>query len=229
MGITGAFSPLVSALSLLDERASDGAIHIWADAILTASGVRSECHGLDNLPPSHFVLCANHQSNFDPLVLFRHIRRHLRYVAKAELLKVPLLGPALRNAGNIFVDRTGGDADKAKLKEAAKAVRERVSVVFFAEGTRSDDGQLRPFKKGAATMAIEAGVPLVPAAIAGTHLILQKGSAMIRPRPSALIIGHPIITAGMKPDERDALTKRAHAEVAKLLEEGNRVVEEMEQ
>jgi 1-acyl-sn-glycerol-3-phosphate acyltransferase len=221
-------SALVSALSFVDERAPDSAIHFWADSILKASGVRTECRGLENLPPGNFVLCVNHQSNFDALVLFRHIRRHMRYVAKAQLLKVPLLGPALRRAGNIFVDRTGGSGDRTKLMEAAAQVRDRVSIVFFAEGTRSDDGVLRPFKKGAAAMAIEAGVPLIPAALAGTHRILEKGSMVIRPRPSALCIGEPLSTAGLTADDREALTEKAHAAVTVLLAEGNRLVSEME-
>lgn len=228
VGITGSLSLVVSALSFVDEHAPDPAIHLWADSILKASGVRTVCHGLENLPAGNFVLCANHQSNFDALVLFRHIRRHFRYVAKKELLKVPLLGPALRRAGNIFVERTGGDADKQKLNEAARAVRERVSVVFFAEGTRSDDGILRPFKKGAALMAIDAQVPLIPVAIAGTHRILEKGSMAIHPRPAALMIGKPIDTTGLTTDAREELTQRAHDAVAKLLEEGNRLVAEMD-
>lgn len=228
MGITGSLSAVVSALSFLDERAPDRAIHLWADSILRTSGVRTQCQGLENLPPGNFVLCVNHQSNFDALVLFRHVRRHMRYVAKTQLLKVPLLGPALRRAGNIFVDRTGGSSDRAKLMEAAAAVRDRVSIVFFAEGTRSEDGILRPFKKGAAAMAIEAQVPLVPAALAGTHRILEKGSMIIRPRPSALIIGEPISTTGLSTDDREAVTLKAHAAVAELLERGNRLVAEME-
>lgn len=229
VGITGSLSAVVSALSFLDERAPDAAIHLWADSILRASGVRTECRGLENLPPGNFVLCVNHQSNFDALVLFRHIRRHMRYVAKTQLQKVPLLGPALRRAGNIFVERTGTPADREKLMEAAAAVRDRVSIVFFAEGTRSDDGILRPFKKGAAAMAIEAQVPLIPAAVAGTHLILEKGSMIIRPRPSALLIGEPLPTVGLTADDRDALTQKAHAAVAELLAHGNRIVAEMEQ
>lgn len=103
-----------------------------------------------------------------------------------------------------------------------------MSVVFFTKGTRSDDGILRPFKKGAAIMAIDAGVPLIPCAIAGTHRILEKGSMAIRPRPSALMIGKPIETKGLTPDAREELTLRAHAEVAKLFEEGNRIVAEMD-
>jgi 1-acyl-sn-glycerol-3-phosphate acyltransferase len=228
VGITGVLSPVVSALSLVDERAPDGAIHLWADSILTTSGVRTQCRGLEHLPAGNFVLCANHQSNFDALVLFRHIRRHMRYVAKKELLDVPVLGPALRRAGNIFIERTGGDSDKAKLTDAAQAVRNRVSVVFFAEGTRSDDGVLRPFKKGAAIMAIDAQVPLLPVAIAGTHRILEKGSMAIRPRPAALMVGEPIETHGLTAEARESLTLSAHAEVARLLAQGNALVQEME-
>lgn len=78
-------------------------------------------------------------------------------------------------------------------------------------------------------MALEAQVPLVPAAVAGTHLILPKGSKAIHPRPAALVIGRPIDTAGLSVDARDAITERAHAEVARLLDEGNALVSQMNQ
>lgn len=228
VGLTGALSPVVSALSLVDERAPDGVIHFWADRILRASGVLTEARGLDRLPAGNFVMCLNHQSNVDVLVLFRHVRRHLRFVAKSQLRRVPVFGPALERAGNVFVDRTGRDSDRERLFETVKAVQERVSVAFFAEGTRSEDGTLRPFKRGAATMALEAQVPLVPAAIAGTHRILGKGSVALHARPAALVVGEPILTAGLGLDERGALTERAHAEVARLLAEGNELVARLE-
>lgn len=228
VGLTGLVSSVVPALTLIDERAPDPAIRWWADRVLKASQVRSTALGLENLPAGNFVLCVNHQSNFDALVLFRHIERHMRFVAKAQLRKVPIFGYALERAGNIFVDRTGTSGDREKLQAAVKAVRERVSVVFFAEGTRSDDGVLKPFKKGAAIMALEAQVPLVPAAVAGTHLILQKGSVAIHPRPAALCLGLSIETSGLSVDAREVITERAHAAVAQLLAEGNRIVAGME-
>ena len=228
VGITGVLSSVVSVLTFVDERAPDGAIHLWADSVLRVSGVRTVCEGLEHLPAGNFVLCLNHQSHFDALLIFRYVRRHLRFVAKKELSKIPVFGPALRRAGNIFVDRDGGRGDKNKLSDAAQAVRDRVSVVFFAEGTRSEDGVLRPFKKGAAVMAIDAGVPLIPAAVAGTHRILEKGSVVIHPRPSALVIGAPIDTSRMGPDDRDALTQRAHAEVARLMVRGDELVAGLE-
>ena len=228
VGITGALSPAVAALSFLDERAPDPLLHFWGNSILKSVGVKSVARGVENLPDTNFVLAVNHQSNFDALVLFAHIQRHMRFVAKAQLRKIPVFGWALHRAGNIFVDRTGSSADKNKLHDAVKAVQQRVSVVFFAEGTRSDDGVLRPFKKGAAIMALDAQVPLVPVAIAGTHLILQKGTMNIRPRPAALVIGQPISTAGLGAESRDSITEQAHAAVARQLEEGNRLVEELE-
>ena len=224
IGLTGALSPVISALTFADEAAPDPLLYLWARTCLFTAGVRHDARGLENLPSGNFVLAVNHISHFDALVLFAHIRRHMRFVAKQELAKIPVFGPALKRAGNVFVERTGGEKDKAVMAEAARAVRERVSIVFFAEGTRSDDGALRPFKKGAAVMAIEAGVPLVPAAIWGTHEILKKGSMVVHPSPAALVIGSAIETAGLSHDDRDSLTTAAHASVAASLDEAKRLV-----
>ncbi|MFT3839207.1 MAG: lysophospholipid acyltransferase family protein [Myxococcaceae bacterium] len=221
VGITGTLSPVVSLLTLVNEEAPDPVIHFWARSVLKASGVNTQCAGLENLPSGNFVLVVNHQSHFDTLVLFTHIRRHLRFVAKQELSKIPVFGAALKRAGNVFVDRSSSGKDRATLDAALDAVRNRVSIVFFAEGTRSDDGVLRAFKKGAAIFAIEAQVPLVPAAVAGTHEILPKGTLAIRPRPAALVIGQPIETRGLTVDARDQLTDQAHKAVSECLSQAN--------
>lgn len=220
-GLTGFFSPIVAGLSIYDENAADPVLFKWAELVLKVAGVRTIARGVEKLPSSNFVLAVNHQSHFDALVLFRHIHRHMRFVAKRELTKIPVFGHAMRLAGNVIVDRSGSGADKKLLEEAVHAVRTRVSIAFFAEGTRSDDGVLRPFKKGAAVFAIDAQVPLVPAALAGTHQILPKGTLAVRSRPAALVIGDPIDTTGMTHADRDMLTQRAHAAVARQLEEAN--------
>ncbi len=221
VSLTGTFSSLVTGLTLLGEEVPDPALHLWGDLMLRSAGVQSEVFGLEHLPSSHFVLAVNHQSHFDAPLIFRHIRRHMRFVAKSQLRKVPLLGYALKRAGNIFVDRSGSGADASRLADAAKQIRERVSVVFFAEGTRSATGELLRFKKGAAAMAIAAQVPLVPAAIAGTHAILEKGSLVIQPRPAILMIGKPLSTINLVEADRDTLTQAAHAQVREMLAEGN--------
>jgi 1-acyl-sn-glycerol-3-phosphate acyltransferase len=220
VGLTGGFSLAVSALSLRDPRHADGALHLWGRSVLAAAGVRSEAHGLERIPAGHVVFVCNHQSHYDALVFLAHVRKHTRWVAKRELFRIPLFGGAMRRVGNIPVERSGGQKDRSRLSESVQAVRERVSVMFFAEGTRSLDGQLRPFKKGAAMLAIQAGVPVVPVAVSGTRLILPKGGRAVRwGQRVALVVGEPLSTEGLQVQDREALTHRLEAAVAGLYAE----------
>lgn len=227
VGLTGAASVAVSVLTLKDERAPDPLLKVWARSVLRTSGVETRAVGLEHVPQGNFVLALNHVSHFDSLLVFAHIDRHMRFVAKKELMKIPVFGPALKRAGNVIVDRSGSDADKDAMREAVEAVRSRVSIVFFAEGTRSTDGVLRPFKKGAAVMALQAQVPLLPAAVWGTERILRKGTLRIHPHPAAIHIGKPLSTEGLTLDDRDSLTHAAHAAVETLLEDAKRTVDGM--
>jgi len=174
------------------------------------------------------VLVCNHQSNFDAPFVFLRLPKHIRFVAKQELYRIPIFGAAIKAMGNIPVERTGSDGDRKRIEAAIEQVRTRTSILFFAEGTRSTDGKLRPFKKGAAVLAIDAQVPLVPVAIAGAHEITPKGGLWVRSgRPLVLRVGKPIPTTGLGREDRDSLTRQAHDAVAALLEEGNRRVQEM--
>ncbi len=221
VGITGVASVAVTALSLKDPKDADGVLGLWARSVLASAGVQHEAVGLENVPEEgHVVFVSNHQSHYDALVNFAHIRKHTRYVAKAELFKIPVFGRAMRAAGNIPVERTGGSGDRARLSEAVQALRERVSVLFFAEGTRSEDGRLRPFKKGAAALAIQAGVPVVPMAVSGTRLILPKGGRAVRwGQKVVLVVGKPLATTGLTMKDRDALTRQLEDAVAQLYAE----------
>lgn len=220
--LTLLIAPVVSLLSLGDPRWGDPLIRLWARGILGAAGVRVEVQGLENLPASSSVLVSNHQSNFDVLLILSRIPKHVRFVAKTELYRIPLFGMALRASGNIEVDRTGGERDRKKLDEAIAAVRERVSILFFAEGTRSPTGELGPFKKGAAILAIQAQVPLVPIIVAGTRDIMPKKSLWIRGRRRALLrIGKPLSTTGLTLEDRDPLTEVAQNEVQSMLSSAN--------
>ena len=225
-GLTGVLSPVVAALAMRDERGPDRVLRFWARSLLGAAGVRLHAEGLEHLPTdTPFVLAVNHQSHFDPLVLLAHLSCHLRWVAKASLFEIPLFGMAMRSVGTISVSRKGNRADRERMNDALKAVREQVSIVFFVEGTRSKDGRLLPFKKGATVLALEGQVPLVPAALAGTGDVLPSGTLRIRPgRSTALVVGAPISTIGLTVEDRDALTARAREEVARLLERGNELI-----
>jgi 1-acyl-sn-glycerol-3-phosphate acyltransferase len=220
--LTVLFAPVVSLLSLGNPRWGDPILRFWAKSILSAAAVRVEALGLENLPPDSCVMVSNHQSNFDVLLILARIRKHLRFVAKKELYRIPLFGMALRATGNIEVDRSGGEGDRKKLEQAISAVRERVSIVFFAEGTRSPSGELRPFKKGAAVLAVQAQVPLVPIAVAGTREILPKKSIWIRGGRRALLrVGKPLPTIGLTVEDRDRLTQVAQNEVQSMLSSAN--------
>lgn len=217
---TGIYGPVAAGVSLLNEFWADPVIKSWADNILSAAGTTVHVRGLEKLPPGSCIFASNHQSNFDPVLIFASIPKHMRFVAKAELFRIPLFGSWLKRTGNIRVERNGSDKDRKRLAESVATVRERVSVMFFPEGHRSKDGQLRPFKKGAAMLAIQAQVPLVPLAVAGTLEILPPGRRKIcGGRHAALVVGEPISTEGMTELHRDALTERAHDAVAALLQE----------
>ena len=225
---TAVVGPLVVALSAIDESAPDPLLRLWCNNLLRASGMRIEVRGLERLPAGHAVYVCNHQSNFDPVLVYARLGRHLRFIAKRELFAIPIFGMALRATGMIPVDRTGSERDKEAIAKAVEAVRSRVSILFFAEGTRDPEGRLRPFRKGAAVLAIQAQVPLVPLCVAGTKDVLHKQSVLVHGgRPAVLVVGEPILTHGMTLEERDALTERTHAAVAQLLAHANARVEEL--
>lgn len=225
---TAVIGPVVVALALTDERAPDRLIEFWCNNLLRAAGVRCEVQGLERLPKGNAVYVCNHQSNFDPVLIFARLGKHLRFIAKRELFSIPIFGSVLRATGMIPVDRSGGERDKEAIAKAVEAVQSRVSILFFAEGTRDPDGQLHPFKKGAAVLALQAQVPLVPLAVAGTKEVMQKQSLLIHGgRPTVLLVGEPIATEARTLEDRDALTDEAHAAVAKLLGVANARVEEL--
>ena len=230
VGSSAVVGPIVIALSLSRGRPErpDPLIRAWCNAVLGAAAVREDVAGLENLPPGTCVLVCNHQSNFDAPFVFARLPKHVRFVAKQELYRIPIFGAAIKAMGNIRVERTGSDGDRKRIEAAIEQVRTRTSILFFAEGTRSTDGKLRSFKKGAAVLAIDAQVPLVPVAVAGAHEITPKGGLWVHSgRPLVLRVGKPIPTTGLGRGDRDTLTRQAHDAVAALLEDGNQRVQEM--
>ena len=144
---------------------------------------RLEVSGLENLPPTGgFVLAANHVSNFDPwpLGIPLYPQRMLRFMAKSELYN-PVLGPLLRAAGAFPVRR--GEADVEAMATAVELTRSGEVVAMFPEGTRRTKGLRKKFearpRSGAARIALDAGVPLVPAAISGTDRLLRLGKLRV--------------------------------------------------
>jgi 1-acyl-sn-glycerol-3-phosphate acyltransferase len=190
----------------------------WGRSILAVSGVRVRVSGAQRVDPTAAFICmANHQSNFDIPVLLGYLPVPFRWLAKAELFRIPIFGRAMRGAGYIPIDRSDRPAAIASLRQAAAAVRNGVSVVIFPEGTRSPDGTLKPFKKGGFVMAIEAGVPIVPVALRGTFDIMPKSRLLIRPAEVTMVIGAPIATTAYNIHTKGALMEDVRNALQRLL------------
>lgn len=182
---------------------------LWGRSILAVSGVRVAVSGLERLDPAKaYVFMANHQSTYDIPVLLGALPVQFRWLAKAELFKIPLFGRAMRAAGYISIDRADRSSAFQSLGEAAAALRQGVSIMIFPEGTRSLDGALRPFKKGGFVMAIHAGAAVVPVAIRNTHAIMPKGAWLIRPQEATMEIGDPIAASSYTLDTKETLMQR---------------------
>jgi 1-acyl-sn-glycerol-3-phosphate acyltransferase len=200
--VCGAVS-LVGSLFDSTGRFQHGCARVWSKMILTTSGIRVRALGLENVDTSRsHVFCSNHLSLMDSPVLLVHVPVPFRIMAKKGLFNLPFLGWWLRRSGHMPVDRTSPKAAMHSLQVAAARVREGASVVFFPEGTRSRTGVTAEFKRGAALLAIQAGVPLLPVAIQGTREVLKPDELHVRPGRVTVSFGKPIPTEGL--NHRDA-------------------------
>ena len=188
----------------------------WARTLLAIAGVRVEVRAAGSLPRDRsFVVAANHESFCDVLVILAHLPMQVRFLAKRSVFRVPILGWSIAAAGFIPVDREERSRSGAAVEAALHRLRGGRSVVVFPEETRSPSGELLPFKKGAAHLALKSGLPILPLGIAGSLRVLPKGTLVITPGPVVLVIGKPIETVGRPPRDRAALTgelrERVHA------------------
>lgn len=185
---------------------------LWAWLILRTLGVSIELVGMENLQGvSSFVLVSNHQSLLDIPAVFLLIPREIRFLAKREIKKVPLLGFAMERSENIVIDRaSGGKAIRRALAVASHGY----SLCVFAEGHRFSDNRVHEFNEGAAWLAIATKLPCVPMAICGSAEVMPRGRKFARPgRRIRLVLRAPIYTIGLKGAERTELTRQLQAEV----------------
>jgi 1-acyl-sn-glycerol-3-phosphate acyltransferase len=207
-------------VSLFDEggRKQVAIARFWSRVLLWIAGVRLTIEGLDKIDPNaNYVFVSNHLSYMDTPVVLGHIPVQFRFLAKQGLFRIPFLGYHLHRAGHIPVPRDNPRAALKSMSDAAKIIEERgISILLFPEGGRSLTG-LKPFKEGAAYIAIKAGVPVVPLALKGTLEVLPMGSLTVRPGHVVLRVGDPIQTKDMSIRDREQLSLLLHDEVAALL------------
>jgi 1-acyl-sn-glycerol-3-phosphate acyltransferase len=195
----------------------------WARSILFMSGIHVHVNGLENLRVNgSCILMPNHQSNFDIPVLLGCLPIQFRWLAKAELFKIPIFGRGMRGCGYISIDRSNRKSAFQSLAEAAVKIRNGVSVLIFPEGTRSWDGKILPFKKGGFVLSVDAGVPIVPIVIFNTGSIMPKGRLRIRTQSVRMDILTPIPTSGYTRATKDDLMKSVRNTICNAFEENVR-------
>ena len=190
---------------------------LWGRMLLALGFVRCEVHGIEKLDcGASYVLVANHASYFDTPTILSSIPLQFRFFAKQGLFSVPFMGWHLRRAGHLPVVRDDPRASIRSMSEGARIIAEKgVSVLLFPEGGRSEV-QMRPFKEGAAYIAIKAGVPAVPIGLVDTRKALPMHSCMVRPVTVKLYVGDPIPTTGMKLHDRGRLNELLQEQVAAM-------------
>ena len=191
---------------------------VWARTILFVSRVKIRTTGVENLDTEKsYIFMANHQSNFDILAVFAGVPFQFRWLAKAELFKIPIFAQGMRGCGYISIDRKNRESAFKSLREAAEKIKNGASVMIFPEGTRSKDGKLLPFKKGGFVLSQGAGVPIVPIAITGSLEIMSKTSWRISSGEISISILEPIDTQLYKDKKKEVLMDLVHDHLAEAL------------
>ncbi len=178
-----------------------------------AAGVRVRVTGTERIPAGPCLFAANHTSTLDAPAVVGAIPRRIAILLKESLFRFPIIGQAFRLAGFIPVER-GHDSAIISLEKATVALRAGQSFLIYPEGTRSEDGRLQKFKKGAVVMAIKAGVPIVPVACSGAHLLMKKRSLVLHPGEILVEFLQAIDPKGFSLEDRDALNDLVHFELA---------------
>lgn len=180
--------------------------YAWSPSCLWLSGARLKVEPLPELPPGPLIFASNHESALDIWVLLALLPRAVRFLAKAELFRLPIFGAYMRLGGHVPVDRTNHGRAVESLRQAAALVRGGTSLIVFPEGTRSTDGRVHPFKKGPFVLAAEAGVPVVPVAISGAGRVTPSKVIAIHPGTIRVAVGEPVDPAAF-PDKTALLVE----------------------
>lgn len=175
--------------------------------------------GAENIEPDvSYVIVANHQSLYDIYALYGWLGVDFKWVMKKELAQVPILGLSCKILGHIFIDRKDSKSAVETINLARKKIVNGTSVLFFPEGTRSSNGKLGDFKKGAFKMAIDMGISVLPVTINGTGAILPKGSLDLMPGNVSMIIHKPIPVNSYREENIGQLLDRTKITIAASLD-----------
>jgi 1-acyl-sn-glycerol-3-phosphate acyltransferase len=219
--VTGILAPALILISLIT---SSGAptfqiTRWWGWAICKCMGISASVIGSEKVVPGQsYIITPNHQSYADVLALITVLPVRYRWVIKRELLRVPLFGWALGRTGAISLDRSNRAQSVQKLRTGADKLTGGWSVLIYPEGTRTRDGQLQQFKKGAFMLAVQTGMPILPVTSNGAHKVLPRKTIVFRSGHITVTIGDPINTEGMTESDVPKLMEMTRQAVAKNLD-----------
>jgi len=198
--------PAVKRKDPLRRKYVDRVISVWSQ-MTTWPFFKVQVKGRENLlhEDQAVVYCANHQSFMDILSCY-HLSMPFKWVSKASILKIPVIGWAMKRASTITVERDDRRSQVATFRQCIASLKEGVSIFIFPEGTRSFDGALLEFKKGPFSMAKKANVPIVPVTIRGTGRLMpsKKEFFLFRNGPGVEVVVHPPVSAQEVQDTPDA-------------------------
>ncbi len=190
----------------------DATIRWWSRRFLSMAPLRYHVEGADRLDPEErYVIVANHLSTFDIPLLFVTLPPRIRFLAKKELYRIPLVGRAMDAIGIVEIDRERARSAHEAINTASReVVRRGFSLIVFPEGSRSRDGRMRPFKKGAFRIAIDLGLPIVPVVIRGTRESWAPGAKVFSPGRAEVRVLEPVATDRLVAADARRLVEEVH-------------------
>ena len=215
-------APFVILLFLITKRENViySPVRFFVRLGLALVGVRVKVTGLERLDPKQsYIFTPNHQSLIEVPLFVTYLGRNPAYLAKKEVFKYPIFGFGIGLMGVVPVDRSNTKSAVESARLATENLRRGKSYVVYPEGTRSPDGRVLPFKKGAFMMAIEAGVPVVPVTISGGTQIMPKAQVKVYPSTVHITIHEPISTKEYSKDNVHELIAKARAKILSALSE----------
>ncbi|MBI4961872.1 MAG: 1-acyl-sn-glycerol-3-phosphate acyltransferase [Desulfomonile tiedjei] len=219
--ITGVLAPPLMLIGLITSsgRLTYRMMRWWAWGVSKCMGITFSLIGAEKVVPGQsYIVTPNHQSYADVLALVSVLPVSFRWVIKKELLKVPLFGGALAATGAISLDRSNRTQSVQRLRAGAEKLKGGWSVLIYPEGTRTPDGHLQSFKKGAFMMAVQTGMPILPVTSNGAHKVLPRKTLWFRPGHITVTIGDSINTEGLTENDVPELMEKTRQAVAKNLD-----------
>jgi 1-acyl-sn-glycerol-3-phosphate acyltransferase len=192
--------------------------YLWSPLVCFVCGIHVKVSGIENIDKNNAAIyIANHSSYLDILAVSRVMPTGLFYVGKKELGWIPVLGLYMWVVGHFFVDRKNHSAAMNSMRRAAKKILNGRSIIVFAEGTRSSDGQVGKFKRGAFIIAKEGMIDVAPLSIIGAHKLLPKKSFMLQSGPIDVKFGTRITSEEIKKYSETELADITRKKVIELM------------